>query len=159
MEPGLVCPSPHAMPALYGPTPPEKCATTAEKPAPSTAQQSEVVVTTIGCWNSYAPWSTATPEMRGRPSRSVAGSDGALLLPASIAGDVPCKWKSPAAKNLGSAEMLPLVPTTCEQLPCVAGPAELKRSLWSKTGGVDEYVVSQRTAGIVVAAATMLLTS
>src|SRR5260370_33221562 len=132
MAPWDVCPSPQAMPAVYGPTPPEKLATTAEKPAPSTAQQSEVVVTTIGCWNSYPPWSTATPEIRGLPSRSVAGSDGALLLPASIAKDVLCKWKSPEATNLGSDEMLPGVPTTCQQLPCVAGPAELKRSLWSK---------------------------
>src|SRR5713101_7860435 len=97
--------------------------------------------------------------MRGMPSRSAGGSEGAPLLPASIDGELDCRWKSPDATNVGSAEMLPDVPTTCEQLPCVAGPAELERSLWSKTGGVDEWVVSHRTAGTVEAAATMLLKS
>src|SRR6266851_4973654 len=55
--------------------------------------------------------------------------------------------------------MLPFAPTACEQLPCVAEPAELKRSLWSKIGEVEEYVVLHKTAGCALLAATMLLDS
>src|SRR5712692_764238 len=55
--------------------------------------------------------------------------------------------------------MLPLEPVAPEQLPCVPGPAGLKRSLWSKTGEVEEYVVSHRTAGCAPFAATILFDS
>src|SRR5713101_5007734 len=82
--------------------------------------------------------------MRGMPSRSAGGSEGAPVLPASIDGELDCRWKSPDATYLGSAEMLPAVPSTAAQLPDAAGPAELKRSLWTKTGplvpdGVRRY--------------------
>src|ERR1041384_8480035 len=50
--------------------------------------------------NSYAPMSTvlvqvaALPKaLRGLPSRSCCGRLGALLLPASIAGELACRWK------------------------------------------------------------------
>ena len=44
------------------------------------------------CCNSRAPMSTARPNQRGLPARSRAGIPGALLYPASTAGDRPLSW-------------------------------------------------------------------
>jgi hypothetical protein len=54
---------------------------------------------------------------RGLPSMSVGGAPA--LVPASIAGDPGCRWKSPdaGATNCGSAEMLPFRPVWLVQVP------------------------------------------
>jgi hypothetical protein len=64
------------------------------------------------------------------------GRLGAVLEPASMAGEVAWRWKSEAAEltKSGSAEMLPLLPEDEEQEPAKVVPEGLKTSLKRKMG-------------------------
>jgi hypothetical protein len=74
---------------------------------------------------SYAPKSTVLRQsllpssMRGLPPKSVCGKFGALLVPASIPGELFCKWRSPTAAltNRGSADIFPFWPPELAQVP------------------------------------------
>ena len=71
-----------------------------------------------GSWDSYAPMSMMAVgrpvafTTRGLPAKSVVGSDGAELSPASMAGDPVARWKFDllTLANCGSVDILPFIP-------------------------------------------------